>query len=162
MTHPPSEARPRLYPRQSGFNLLELMVTIAIVGIVAAIAYPSMQEVLAAQRVRAASSALHEALIMARAEALKRNTAINFATTGLGDGWSVQVKADKTEILSHTTFAGVTFEPANPTIEFNSRGRVTADIAVKISATDTSRIMCVQALTTSRISEQEPKDGACP
>lgn len=162
MAHTPSPARRRLPIRQNGFNLLELMVTIAIVGIVAAIAYPSMQEVLAAQRVRAASSTLHEALIMARAEALKRNTTINFVTAGLADGWSVQVKADKTEVVAQSPLAGVTFDPANPTIEFNSRGRVTADIAVKISAADTNRIMCVQALTTSRISEQEPKNGACP
>ena len=162
MANSPGPARPRLHARQNGFNLLELMVTIAIVGIVAAIAYPSMQEVLAAQRVRAASSALHEALIMARAEALKRNTTVNFVTTGLAKGWSVEVKADGTEVLAQSPLAGVTFDPANPAIEFNSRGRVTADIAVKITASDTKRIMCVQALTTSRISEQESKDGACP
>lgn len=162
MAHTSSPVGPPLHVKHNGFTLLELMITIAIVGIVAAIAYPSMQEVLAAQRVRAASSALHEALIMARAEALKRNTAVNFATTGLGDGWSIQVKTDKTELLSQSPFAGVTFDPANPTIEFNSRGRVTADLAVKISAADTQRVMCVQALATGRISELEPKDGACP
>lgn len=162
MANSPSPARPRLHARQNGFNLLELMVTIAIVGIVAAIAYPSMQEVLAAQRVRAASSAVHESLIMARAEALKRNTTISFVTAGLADGWSVQIKADGTEVSAQSALAGVAFDPVSPTIEFNSRGRVTADIAVKISAANTTRTMCVEALATGRISEREVKDGVCP
>lgn len=152
----------RVQVRQNGFTLLELMITVAIVAIVAGIAYPSLQDLLASQRVRAASSALHESLIMTRAEALKRNTAVRLVTSGLSDGWSVRVTAGGTDVLAQSPLAGVTFDPANPIIEFNSRGRVTADVAVKISATDTQRIMCVQALTTGRISEQESKDGTCP
>lgn len=140
-----------------GYTLLELMITVAIVAVVAAIAYPSMQDLLASQRVRAASSALYESLIAARGEALKRNATVSFVTTGLASGWSVQ--AGGAEVLAQSPFAGVTFDPATPAIEMNARGRVSANATVEITATDTATVMCVQALTTGRISEQK---GECP
>lgn len=146
---PPAQVR--------GYTLLELMITVGIVAILAAIAYPSMLDLLASQRVRAASSALYESLIAARGEALKRNATVSFATTGLSSGWSVQSAG--TEVLAQSPLAGVTFNPSAPAIEVNARGRITADAIVEITSTDTTTVMCVQALATGRISEQK---GECP
>lgn len=49
----------------SGFTLVELMVTVAVAAIFAAIATPSFRELIAKQRMRSASSALLESLWLA-------------------------------------------------------------------------------------------------
>lgn len=79
--------------RQSGFTLLELMVTIAVFAVIFGIAIPSFSSFIAAQRVRAASFDLNASLIQARSEATKRNTdvVIQQASGGWQNGWSVNI-----------------------------------------------------------------------
>ncbi len=55
----------------AGFTLLELMVTVAVLAILAAIALPNFQGVLRANRVATASNDLLAALSLARSEAIK-------------------------------------------------------------------------------------------
>lgn len=59
-----------------GFTLIELMVTIAVLAIVAAIAMPSMQGIVRSNRLSAASTELVTALQLARAEAVRRNARV--------------------------------------------------------------------------------------
>ncbi|CAA0109372.1 Type II secretion system protein G [Zhongshania aliphaticivorans] len=56
-----------IFRRSQGFSLLELMITVAIIGIVASIAYPSYQESVAKSRRSEAANALFTA-----AQALER------------------------------------------------------------------------------------------
>ncbi|WP_036256498.1 type IV pilin protein [Spongiibacter marinus] len=66
---------------EKGFTLLELMITVAIVAILASIAYPSYQEQVAKSRRNEATNAL-----MVGAQALERYYSANgrFTTTGGG------------------------------------------------------------------------------
>ncbi|WP_018991201.1 GspH/FimT family pseudopilin [Aromatoleum toluclasticum] len=56
-----------------GYSLVELMMVLAVLGVLSAIAAPSFARLLAETRVRDASSDLFAAVIQTRSEALKRH-----------------------------------------------------------------------------------------
>jgi type IV fimbrial biogenesis protein FimT len=104
-----SKYEPKIY--FNGFTIVELMVVLALVGIISSIAIPSYQSMIFRNRVETAVSSLHGALLLARSEALKRgvpvticrsetaNTAPTCAAsnsspgvnTGWADGWIIFV-----------------------------------------------------------------------
>lgn len=150
----------KLPTRAAGFSLIELMVVVSILAIVAAIGYPSFQELLASQRVRAASSALYDSMIAARSEALKGNATASFALAGsdLAQGWTIQVGGQV--VHSQSALAGLSFSPANPTIIFGATGRLTsgANTAITVSTSGTNVKRCIRLDTTGR---PRLTEGAC-
>lgn len=66
----------QLMIRQSGFTLIELMVTIAVLTIIVSIAAPSISTQLANQRVNSTVSTLQNALKEAKAESIIRRQAV--------------------------------------------------------------------------------------
>lgn len=64
-----------------GFTLIELMITISLLGILAAIALPSFQDMIVQSRLRSQTNELIGAVQYARAEAIKRNQTISLCAT---------------------------------------------------------------------------------
>jgi type IV fimbrial biogenesis protein FimT len=86
---------------ERGFTVIELMIAIAIMGILLAIALPNFQQMIAGQRVRGANSDMFSALLLARSEAIKRNSSVNVvpSASGWGGGWTVQFTSGSTTTL---------------------------------------------------------------
>ncbi|MDQ1362692.1 MAG: type fimbrial biosis protein FimT, partial [Pseudomonadota bacterium] len=60
--------------KQNGFTLTELMITVAIAAILLAIGVPSMREFIQNGRITAVTNELVSALMVARSEAIRKNT----------------------------------------------------------------------------------------
>lgn len=65
-------------PRQSGFSMVEMAVTLAVLGILMAAAMPSMGTWMANARIRNTAESINEGLQKARTEAVRRNQPVTF------------------------------------------------------------------------------------
>jgi len=73
---------------QRGFTLIEIMISLTVLGILLMIALPSFGTWLQNQQLRAASEATLNGLQVARAAAIQRNVLVQFVS-GPGTGWTV-------------------------------------------------------------------------
>src|SRR3569833_1683643 len=73
--------------RTEGFTLPELLVTITIAAILAAIAAPSLKSFISSERIRTASYNLISQLTLARSEAIKQNDSVTVASTNSTNAW---------------------------------------------------------------------------
>lgn len=67
--------------RSAGFTLVELMITVAVMAILAAVATPAMQALIANGRQTGAASELTAAMQVARSEAVRRNSRVTVCAT---------------------------------------------------------------------------------
>lgn len=70
----------------SGFTLIELMVTLAIAGILITVAVPGFQSLIASNRLTAQTNNLVTAFHQARSEAIKRSTSVMVSAIDSSDG----------------------------------------------------------------------------
>lgn len=96
---------------QSGFTLIEVMITVAILGILAAVAFPSYQSyVMRTHRVTAG------ACLSEMAQQMERRYTSNLAYTGA----AVPVLPCATEVAGRYGFAFATGEPTATTYTINA------------------------------------------
>lgn len=110
-----------------GFTLVEVMVVIAIVGILASIAVPGFRDMIAGQKVRGVANDLYAALLYARSEAMKRNGQVSVVRPagGWADGWTVQFTSGTLTLQSQTVDSvSVTVTgPAAASVIYGGNGR---------------------------------------
>lgn len=99
--------------QQTGVTLIELMVTLAVVVILATLATPSVKEMLDNNRLAALNNQIVSSLNYARSEAIKRNYPVTMCVrdgdgTGCADGggfengWIVFVDCNGDSTVDHT------------------------------------------------------------
>jgi type IV fimbrial biogenesis protein FimT len=130
---------------QRGFNMIELMVGVAIVGMVLFFMIPGMGAWLQSSQIRNATESIQGAMQLARVEAVRRNTNVQLVLTSLAGGgtasdWSVncvtptascpgagmpQTEIEKRPAGEGSPNAKVTVTPAMSTFVFSGTGRLT-------------------------------------
>lgn len=80
----------RIYPNQHGFTLIELMITVAIIGILAAIAYPNYQRYVIKTKRTDMMSEMHNIASEIESRKLAQGKYSNALTTGLGGNYPAQ------------------------------------------------------------------------
>lgn len=132
-----------------GFTLPELLAVVAIVAILSSIAAPSFTSLVAGQRARGASSDLLTALVLARSEAIKRNTQVTLQPASGADwssGWTIPNPTDSGHpIAVHAALTGATVRGPGAVV-YLANGRVKADTppAFDIAFTGSDKHRCVQ------------------
>lgn len=133
--------RPAMLPNQ-GFTFIEVMVVLAIIVIAASIAAPSMQTILAGNRLISVSNTLVGAMRYARSEAVTANQSVFVCSSAdqasCGGSWAngaVVVRADNTVLRVLPALPGdVTV--AGDAIQFNADGQLPALTTLAVSSDD--------------------------
>ncbi len=122
----------------TGFTMVELMVAIAVAGILLGIGVPSYRSFVAGQRIRTATSELNYALLQARSEAIKRNAAVTVTPAGScwQAGWTVSVGS--VALAAQGAYRDLSFaasSSATSGVTFNGEGRIDgSDAAIQIAS----------------------------
>jgi len=131
-----------------GFSLVEVLVVMAVLAVILGSAAPSFVTFLQAQQTRSAAYDLTSDLLLARSEALTRNTrvAIISSASGLRGGWRVATLVDDTTIAARSEAPQtLVFRDAPEVISFDENGRLitpTNDIRITIFGGGSQR--CVE------------------
>ena len=115
--------------KSAGFTLTELMIAVAILGILVSMGMPSFRQMLRSAEIRSVAESVANGLQRARAEAVARNTRVRFVLTAPGGvyttAWNVWA-LDNTTIDSRNSDEGST---VNTTLT-----AVAADLATAATA----------------------------
>jgi len=128
--------------------MVELLVAVAILGILAALAVPSFRSLTQSQQVKTASFELFAALSLTRSEAIKRNgnVTVTPAAGGWEDGWSIA--SGGTTISTHGALRGVVVTGGPASVVYARTGRLVGATAssfqVDNEATVTENVRCIR------------------
>ena len=126
--------------RARGFTLIELMVTVIVLAVVAAIALPNMRMLIRSNRLTGQANEMLASLALARTEAIRQNTSPvgnrdvvlcpsangTSCSANWSDGWIVATRTDDTidTVIRHVQQTnGIAVAATGAEIVFDNRGR---------------------------------------
>lgn len=152
------DARPGPIP-VAGFTLLELLVTVAVAGVLLSMGLPSFQEAVRLQRTKAVSSEMHLSFLLARSESIKRAANVVISRSGADwiGGWTVapgdkSVDAVSGVAVECSTDSDTSAETCPANITFARSGRPTSLIEFRFYYPDEATVQarCVSVSLSGR------------
>jgi type IV fimbrial biogenesis protein FimT len=163
------------HPRRSallggsyGLTMIELMVTLTIMAVLAAIGTPSLLSMIATQQVKTATFDLYASLTYARSEAIKRNAVVTIIPRGGNFGNGYDLQSGTAVLRSQLGTVGVTFtSPSGVDLAYGGDGRLTIPGQYQLeltSARNTSidkRCLVISPAGRPSIRVDKNHDGNC-
>jgi type IV fimbrial biogenesis protein FimT len=148
--------------RPAGFTLLELLITITIIGILASLATPSFKSLIMGQRIKTASFDLITNLTLARSEAIKQNGNVTMSPVSgtWTNGWIITGTSGTVRTQSGYTNLSIT---GPTTVVYNRSGRFTSGATVNFEVNDASTGTTVipRCVTLGLTGQATSKKGSC-
>ncbi|WP_044872175.1 GspH/FimT family pseudopilin [Pseudomonas sp. LFM046] len=160
--------------RQSGFTVIELMITLVVVAILLGIAVPSFTNATLGSKLRSQASDLVGGVALARSEAIKRNQAVTLCASSNGttcatsggwqQGWIVR-SSTGTVLQSHPAApSGFLITASAHSIAFQPSGAASVSTVLKVcraSPTVGAEERSVSISLTGRTSVSKTTEGTC-
>ncbi|WP_407650110.1 GspH/FimT family pseudopilin [Halomonas rhizosphaerae] len=143
--------------RQSGITLIELLVTVALIAIMATIGMPNFQSLLGSNRFAGDYNELMAHLHFGRSEAVKRRSDIAVNVSSSGGVWKVEVRDEDNILLRETSGRDGQVSVASGSVSFNALGRRTGctgewdGTTCSVMVTSNSRSGSITITATGRI-----------
>lgn len=171
-----------------GFTLIELMVTLTVLGVLAAIAVPSFNEAFMSNRLASFSNSFIASATLARSEAIKRNASIKICRSSTGtscatsggwqQGWIVfgdngaggnsnngTVDSDETRILYHEPLSmDFSFTGDAYAFSYQPSGLVQSPVNLvlcRLTPSPGRQERAIVVSTTGRVSVTTTRNGTC-
>lgn len=139
--------------RANGFTLLEVMMVIAIAGIVMSVAVPGIKSLLNSQKMKSATFDLVTTAMLARSEAIKWSGASSSSisivapSNSFSNGWCIVFTSTTTcsmsspddgvmQIIKPTRGVTYTYQGTAAPIVFNRTGRLAGGVAITLLVVD--------------------------
>lgn len=139
-----------------GFTLVELMVTIAVVAILAMIAAPSMSNLVAKQQLNKSARELAATLSQARSQAalLRRNVTVNLNSTAAPTTTSFSWAPGRGSNYNTTSITSIVFLP-NGTVQSNTT------ICLEVCMVSNSSCSSSKKIIISKMGTLSQEEGTC-
>jgi type IV fimbrial biogenesis protein FimT len=162
--------------RQFGLSLVEVMVAIAVLGVLTALAAPSFYGYIENNRVRVAAETLSSGLNLARSEAIRRNRPVQFVLTAASDVGEANVNTINPSASGGSWVVRVgndagTFDYIDGRQLAESSGRTDGTSSVQVAGVDAGGTAVSQVIFSSmsrtnlggeaRFNFSNPTAGAC-
>lgn len=156
-----------LHSRQLGISMIEVMIAVAIVAILIATAVPSLNNWAHNAQVRTMAESINTGIQLARAEAVRRNTAMRFQLMTTTDSACAVSATSKSWVVSQSDATGkcdiAASDTVDPQIKRVQRG---TDGTKNAAVSATAAVLIFDALgrpTTgaNRYNVTNPNGGTC-
>lgn len=128
-----------LVKKSLGFTLLEVLITMTIIGILTAVATPSFITFIKRDRLVTNSNQLHSVFKFARSEAIKRNQSVSLKTSN--KQWLVKTAINSTQTtlnIFETTHSSISVDLKN--INISSTGELGQMYQILVSDNDRTTV----------------------
>lgn len=157
----------------SGFTLVELMITVAVIGVLALVAVPSMTAMINNSQVTSQTSELTSALQLARSEAIRRNATVTLCPSTDGSscvsssdwaGWVIRGRdnvANAVDVIrSNTTSSKTDITGPAAGIAFKPSGVLDSQACVMVASKAADSKRRITVMVSGVVSSSNT--GTCP